>query len=106
MLKSPFIGPFSSVNTLRLALVLLEPVAEREWVFKKLYNIANTKISMEKREFPRALVAAPLLRIRVAVEEVDRIEKMSLLEGMCPEEQRLKAFLRPQEIWWKDSLPC
>ena len=108
MMKSAYIGPFSSINTLRLALVLLEPVAEREWVFERLYNISNTKMSMEGREFPSQAFApaAPLVRIRVAVEEVDRVERMAMLEEMCPEEERLKAYLRPQEVWWQDGLTC
>ena len=54
MQKSSYIGPFSSINTLRLALVLLEPVAEREWVFERLYKISNTKMSMEGARVPVA----------------------------------------------------
>jgi hypothetical protein len=106
MLQSAFIGPFSSINTLRLALVLLEPVKEREWVWRKLSNITATKMSMMGREFPRDFAKAPLLRIRVAVEELDRVERMSFREGVCPQDERLEAHLRPQEGGWRDSLLC
>jgi hypothetical protein len=107
MQKSSYIGPFSSINTLRLALVLLEPVAEREWVFERLYKISNTKMSMEGREFPsQAFAPAPLVRIRVAVEEIDRMERLAMLKEMSPEEERLKAYLKPQEVWWQDSIAC
>lgn len=106
MLKSAFIGPFTSINTLRLALVLLEPVAEREWVFERLCRITKTKMSAEKREFPQEFARAPLLRIRVAVEELDNIDTMSLLEEIYPERERLNAYLRPQEVWWRDEVAC
>ena len=82
MLTSAFIGPFFSVSTLRLTLSVLEPEAEREWVLEKLFNIGKTKMAMAKQRPAFRVAGNPLPQVRVAVEEIDRIERISIFEEL------------------------
>ena len=83
MVKSAFHGPFFIVHTLRFALAVLEPAAERKWILGKLFNIGETKMGMAKHG--ASLVAAnPLPDIRFAVEEVDRMERISHFDVLSP----------------------
>jgi hypothetical protein len=88
MATSAFLGPFFSSFTLRLALAVLEPEAEREWILGKLFNIGKTKMAMGKHgsasRMSNFIAANPLPKVRVAVEEVDRIERMSIFEELSP----------------------
>ena len=76
---SPFHGLFFIVQTLRFALGVLEPAAERNWILGKLFIIGETKLAMAKHG-SYLDPANPLPEIRFAVEEVGRMERISLLD--------------------------
>lgn len=84
MVTSAFLGPVFIVNALRLAMAVLEPVAERRWVLGKLFDIGGTKMAMASQGFSESFATNPLPSIRFAVEEVDRIERMSLFDELSP----------------------
>ena len=75
LVTSAFHGLFFIVTTLRFALAVLEPAAERNGILGKLFNIGETKMAMTKHgTFLDA--ANPLLGIRFAVEEVGRTARI------------------------------
>ena len=83
MVTSAFHGPFFIVRTLRFALAVLEPAAERDWIHGKLFKIGETKMAMAKHG-SYLDAANPLPEIRFAVEEVARMERISLLDVLFP----------------------
>lgn len=83
MVTSAFHGPFFIVQTLRFALAVLEPAAERNWILGKLFILGETKMAMAKHG-TYLDPANPLPDIRFAVEEVGRMEEISLLDMLPP----------------------
>ena len=83
MVTSAFHGPFFIVQTLRFALAVLEPGAERNWILGKLFILGETKMAMAKHG-TYLDPANPLPEIRFAVEEAGRMEKISLLDMLPP----------------------
>ena len=79
METSAFHGPFFIVQTLRFGLAVLEPAAERNWILGKLFKIGETKMAMAKNA-TYLDPANPLPAIRFAVEEVERMERISLFD--------------------------
>ena len=83
MVTSAFHGHFFIVQTLRFALAVLEPAAERNWILGKLFKIGETKMGMAKHS-SYLNSANPLPDIRFAVEEVGRMERISPLDVLPP----------------------
>lgn len=84
MVTSALLGPFFTATTLRLALAVLDPESEREWILQKLFNIDKTKLAMASRGGSFFIRGNPLPSVRNAVEEVDRIERLALFEELSP----------------------